>query len=228
MDRNRQKQTEREGIGQKQTERTETDINRQNRIETDGHRQIKTETNRCHMSHVTNANSDSHRPSHCLLPHYAHCTLGWFKKTQNPKYFITGKIIGAVQKNIFWLANISNTLFNQKYPFQWEAGFPGGATYGKRTLQPIDWISLRAIAVKRLSIFCHTQGPKLCGIGEFDQYKRAPKIHDQRQKSRNWPTYWAIPQKWKCHMRQRARHVRVNFLGPGKMLNMSHLFLSVY
>ena len=31
----------------------------------------------CHLSPITNANS--HRPSPCLLPLYAHCTvLGWF------------------------------------------------------------------------------------------------------------------------------------------------------
>ena len=91
----------------------------------------------CHLSHVTNINSPSHRPSYCLLPHYAQKGGLWI-----PILFYRQKIIQKLNFFcIFLQPIISDSPFDQRSLVHREVLFQAvNRRTNTRTSQLIDWI----------------------------------------------------------------------------------------
>ena len=97
----------------------------------------------CDLSHVTNANSHSHRPSPIIYSRLVHSRVDWstvglHKKSKK----VEEKKLSKPKKSQRYAHN-SNTAFDQRSPVHWEASFLGCDihTY-RRTTWFIDWIGL--------------------------------------------------------------------------------------
>ena len=78
------------------------------------------------LSPVTNPNSYSQRPYRWYFPDYAHCTVGWFRKTQKPE---------NISKRKKKLETVQKKVFKSKIVIR--------SSNRRRTSGPLDWIGLR-------------------------------------------------------------------------------------
>ena len=93
----------------------------------------------CHLSHVTNANSQSHWPPPLLTPPL--CTAGWFAKTHKSTFFPQDNFRQILCKKLYF----SETKTKHIHFMAQHKTF-----HNTRTSQLLDWIGLGPKSVKIL------------------------------------------------------------------------------